>query len=387
MTKLLFVHDHVFLKNKSAFYTTGSLTAEVIKRYIDVFGNITLVTRGNDVSVFKENLKPSSMDNAVFVRVPDYKTIAKLFNIFKAIKIIRNEVKMSDYIIARTSSLAYIAIKYAIKYKKPYLIEVVGCPWDALWNHSFKGKLIAFASYFIQKKAVKQASYVIYVSNHFLQKRYPTKGKCINCSNVALITTRDDVLKERIKKIKALTKGSKIVLGTIAAIDVRYKGQQYVIEALGKLKKEGTTNFEYQLVGKGKQTFLKSLASKHDVNDQVKFIGYMDHKDVWKWLDTIDIYVQPSRTEGLPRALIEAMSRALPAFGARSGGIPELINNKYLFSNSKININEICSILKSLPNDNMIFQAKCNFEESKKYKKEILDKRRKGFLKAFAEQL
>jgi glycosyltransferase involved in cell wall biosynthesis len=43
------------------------------------------------------------------------------------------------------------------------------------------------------------------------------------------------------------------------------------------------------------------------------------------WLDRIDIYLQPSRQEGLPRALIEAMARACPALGSTAGGIPELL--------------------------------------------------------------
>ena len=47
-------------------------------------------------------------------------------------------------------------------------------------------------------------------------------------------------------------------------------------------------------------------------------------------LDTCDIYVQPSLQEGLPRALIEAMSRGCPCIGARTAGIPELLPEECL---------------------------------------------------------
>src|SRR5690606_15615778 len=109
------------------------------------------------------------------------------------------------------------------------------------------------------------------------------------------------------------------------------------------------------------------------------------HQKVFDWLESIDIYVQPSRQEGLPRALIEAMSKGLPAFGARTGGIPELIEDKYLFSNTNNNIKEICLILSSFNKESLLYQSKRNYIESKKYSKNIIDKRRESFFKKFVQ--
>ena len=53
-------------------------------------------------------------------------------------------------------------------------------------------------------------------------------------------------------------------------------------------------------------------------------------RPVLEWLNDVDIYIQPSRQEGLPRALIEAMSRGCPAFGSTAGGIPELLSPECL---------------------------------------------------------
>jgi glycosyltransferase involved in cell wall biosynthesis len=112
-----------------------------------------------------------------------------------------------------------------------------------------------------------------------------------------------------------MSRDKRIVIGTIAAVDVKYKGQENVIKDLGHLKNEGILNFEYHLVGGGDQIHLSELAKKYNVHESIKFIGSLPHNKIFEWLDSIDIYIQPSLTEGLPRALIEAMSRGTPSIG------------------------------------------------------------------------
>ena len=114
--------------------------------------------------------------------------------------------------------------------------------------------------YYKTKSRIKNAPYVVYVTNEFLQNRYPTCGKSVCCSNVALTEFDGSVLDRRLEKIESMKSTDRIIIGTTAAVNVRYKGQQYIIKALGKLKKEGITNFEYQLVGGGDQTYLKAIA-------------------------------------------------------------------------------------------------------------------------------
>jgi glycosyltransferase involved in cell wall biosynthesis len=127
------------------------------------------------------------------------------------------------------------------------------------WNHSWKGKLVAPFMWYATKKAVKNAPYVLYVTNEFLQHRYPSTGRTIGCSDVALPTLDESVLDARLHKIKQMTKNKPIVLGTTAAVDVRYKGQEYVIQAIAELNKQGY-NFEYRLVGGGDKARLQSIA-------------------------------------------------------------------------------------------------------------------------------
>lgn len=394
--KLLFVHGGEKLKvdNEGNYYTGGSYNKEVWNRYLSVFNEMTFLARMDSQKYKKEyamkHFNKFEIEVINFINVPNilssYSSFLNIKLRKKRNKIIERAVLEHDYLIARIpSDEGYIAVKYAKKYNKPYLLEVVGCVWDSLWNYSFSGKLLAPSKFLTMKKMVKNAPYAIYVTNKFLQGRYPTNGKSTNCSNVALSEFDKSIINKRIEKINRLDFNKKLIIGTTAAVDVKYKGQQYVIEALGRLKKQGITHLEYQLVGGGDKSYLESLAIKYDVFDQVKFLGTKSHNEVFEWLDSIDIYVQPSRQEGLPRALVEAMSRGLPAFGAKTGGIPELIDPNYIFSNTKKNIEEICRIILLFINNKEVMknQAKRNYLESKKYDRDLIEKRRRIFFEKF----
>lgn len=381
--RAVFAHDHIFYRYNDNMYSTGGLSKEMLERYTSIFEEVVVLSRQKNIRELNTNLTLATTERVTFVEVPNYMSFRSYALKHKAVKIINEQVVRADYVIARNSSIASIAIKCAKKNKKPYLVEMVSCAWDALWNHSFKGKLIAPFRYIQLKKEVRESPYVVYVTNKFLQRRYPTKGNQTSCSNVALTEFDSEVLKRRIDKINQMSRDTKIIIGTTAAVNVKYKGQEYVIRALAELKNQGLSNFEYQLVGSGSPVYLKSIADKYDVSDQVKFLGAMPHYKVFDWLETIDIYAQPSKQEGLPRALIEAMSRAVPSIGAKTAGIPELLDDKFIFSNSKKNIIEISKILKNYNKEYMLLEATRNFEESKKYDKKIIEKRRNQFFREF----
>ena len=166
---------------------------------------------------------------------------------------------------------------------------------------------------------------------------------------------------------------------------MKYKGQRFVIEALSILKKRGFTNFEYQVAGAGDAKYLLKVAQKFHVEDQVKIIGSIPHDKIFDWFDSIDIYIQPSLTEGLPRAVVEAMSRALPCAGTCTGGIPELIDKKYICKKKRHIASQIAELIILLSsNDEMQRTAQQNYEKAKEYSVNILESKRDKFLEKFA---
>lgn len=373
--KLVFIHSHKFRKINGEYYSLGGLSNDVIERYLEHCDYVIILARVITEDDFKNNINYSKIINKK-VKIIDYTRLSN--------KQIKEIITSADKVIARLPCVISLkGIRIAKKEKINYLIELVGCAWDSYWNHGLKGKIIAPWMFLFTKKAVKNAPRVLYVSNVFLQKRYPTNGEKIACSDVSLIEQTEKTLVKRQIKIKNMKKKNKIIVGTIGAVNVKYKGQQYVIKSVKQLKKEGY-NIEYQIVGSGNNKYLKNIVRKANLNENIKFVGSLPHEEIFTWLDNLDIYIQPSNTEGLCRSIIEAMSRACPCIASNAGGNIELIDNKFIFK--KKNLNDLKRKFKLLAEyENLNEQSKCNFKKSYEYLNSRLEKKRNEFYSNFLE--
>lgn len=375
--KLVFAHDHKLRKIDGKYFTLGGLRDTITDRYMEFFDELTIFCRAIEKQPYDTQL--FGLKNPAITIKPVSDGSLMLSRETKAM--MEEEIKNADALIVKLhSKIAEQAIYYARKYNVPYLVESVGCPWDAYWNHSWKGKLVAPRMTISTKRELKRAPYAVYVTKEFLERRYPCNGKWIDCSDVELKETDENVLEKRINKIENMS--GEIVLGTLAQIDVLYKGQKYVIKALAELKKRGKC-FKYKLAGSGSNEYLRKVAEVNGVLDQIEFCGVISHEEVFSWLDKIDFYIQPSKQEGLPRAMIEAISRACPAAGSTAGGMGELVDRQYIFR--KGNVNDIVKVLDGLSKDSLIKQAVKSFAIAQNYRKDYLDEKRREFYKDFAE--
>lgn len=385
--KVAICHESTIFLDKDGNYYKISMGNEYYKRYRILGDELNACMRTEEIR--EKSTIPRyhiTLDGFRVISCPAVNSLYGLiFNRKKAGQIIEEQVKTADYVVSCLPGwIGNLGCEYAHKYAKPLYVEIGGCAWDAYWNHGIKGKLMAPYFYFSTKHNVKYADYVLYVTKSFLQKRYPTKGKNISCSNVMLEEMDPFILEERLQKINTKKESDKVIIGTIGSVDVKYKGQEYIIKALGKLKASRIENYEYQIVGKGDVRYLKKISKKYGIENQVKYLGTMAHDEIFEWLKTIDIYAQPSKTEGLPRSLIEAMSCAVPSIGSTAGGIPELLSKEMLFDSMKISTNEIYNILVQLSSKEILKrEAIDNFNKAKAFNKEELKKRRTEFIKEF----
>jgi len=326
--------------------------------------------------------KPELKSNKIkYHFLPRINTISSLVHKKQSYKTLYEVVQSADCCIVMIScSIGNEIFKIARKLGKPCLCIQINSSKDALWYHSLKGKIVMPFYHLTQRKIARQATHTIYVSEQFLQEHYPTFGKSVGCSDVCMPVMDSNVLCQRLDSIKKIKSINELTIVTCAAVNVKYKSQADVIKAMALLKKKGF-DLRYLMVGGGSQERLRALAQKYGLEDNVRFTGQIPHDEIFSLLDSADICIHPSRQEGLPRAVVEAMSRGLPVLGAKTGGIPELIPDKYIFD--KGDVHRMVQLIETLTIDDMLKMAETNFEKAKEYQTDVLDERRQNFVKEF----
>jgi glycosyltransferase involved in cell wall biosynthesis len=111
---------------------------------------------------------------------------------------------------------------------------------------------------------------------------------------------------------------------TVAALEER-KGLDILFRAVATL---AGFDFRVEVLGDGSRRLeLEALVADLRLQDKVSFRGRLSHPEVSHALAQSHIFVLPSRREGVPNALIEAMASALGCIASTADGIPELIAN------------------------------------------------------------
>jgi len=82
-----------------------------------------------------------------------------------------------------------------------------------------------------------------------------------------------------------------------------------------------------RLAGDGPDALrLRHLAVSLGIDDLVEFCGLV--ADIQDFLSTVDVFVLPSRQEGLPVSLLEALRAEVPVVASSVGGIPEVVAHR-----------------------------------------------------------
>ncbi|MDI6916878.1 MAG: glycosyltransferase family 4 protein [Thermoplasmatales archaeon] len=123
---------------------------------------------------------------------------------------------------------------------------------------------------------------------------------------------------------------SKKILVNIANLE-EYKGQKYLIEAMKEVLTVRNNVLLY-IVGRGSlKSSLQSLINRHGLGNNIVLAGgNKPRKEIPLWMNTCDVFVLASLSEGNPTVMFEALGCGKPFVGTNVGGIPEVIINKSL---------------------------------------------------------
>lgn len=229
---------------------------------------------------------------------------------------------------------AYKNIKKAIRTDKPDVVHI---------HMSYKGSF--YRKYLIHKLCKKyDVPDVIHLHGSEFQKWYnesnsSTKKKIRNLlAESSAFIVLGDKWNKAVKEIEPATR-TVVVSNTVHIPDyitswdgdtfqilflgvlIKRKGVADLIQAISLLKKEGRlNNLKFIIAGSGsEEDNLKQQASKLEVEHWIEFAGWTDGKAKERYLKESQALVLPSYNEGLPIAVLEAISYGLPVIATDVG--------------------------------------------------------------------
>ncbi|SHH47018.1 glycosyltransferase [Clostridium grantii] len=392
--KLLVVSDAHLVKCVDGTYWCKTAVHGYVfwSRYLSVFEKVKVVSRVEYMKNIDKGKYTRVDGEGIEICELPFVRGAKgfLIHYFSFLKEIKAVIKDEECAIFRLPSIpAFMVLRYFKRTKRPYAVEVVADPYDA-----YSTNLVARIVYTMKlKRTCAEANGVSYVTKYFLQERYPSRARIRTDDSLyfenyySSIDLDEDFFSEPKKYAKS--KVNFTIIHTASSINNDNKGHTTLLNAFKILKKKGL-NVKLICIGDGdKRNYYEKMASDLEISEDVEFVGLFSSKyEVRNLLINSDLFVFPTRAEGLPRAVIEAMAVGLPCLSTAVAGIPELLEGKYMFAPDDINgfANEIIRLIQNC--DELEVMSCENIENARRYRKEELTNRRDEFyreLKKVAE--
>lgn len=240
--------------------------------------------------------------------------------IFKVAKLMKQ--KKIDLVQTTLFYADIIGAFSALHAKVPIIIS-----WETV-SHAANYMHVKLHQRVMYEYAMKLVYKIVAVSleakNSLIEKRN------INESKIEVIHYGVDVDKyikqdNHAKKKEILIENNYPIIGIVSRLDP-VKGHSYLLDAMvGVIKKYPMA--KCLIVGDGScKKELEQKAHNLGLSKNILFLGFRN--DIKELLSTLDVFVLPSITEGLPNAVLEAMACDIPVVATSVGGIPEVITNK-----------------------------------------------------------
>jgi glycosyltransferase involved in cell wall biosynthesis len=365
-----------------AVWTQSSSNYAQARYYLEVFDKVRIIARIRDVP--EPTLGWTQVDDpkVFFIPLPHYIGPWQYLQKAREIeRILHRAIGTEDAAIVNVPSQITTVVSSALRWSgHPYGVRVVGDPYDVFAPGIVEHPLRPLLRWWFvrnQKRQCSKANAVAYVNASRLPHRYPAGAESY-VTHYADGSLSDETY---VNVSRSLTDNFKtFTLITVGSLEQLYKGTDILINAVSKCVNDELP-LRLVILGDGRfRPQLEAQARSLGLTEIVRFVGQVAAgRAVRDYLDQADVFILPSRTEGLPRALMEAMARALPCIGSTAGGIPELLPVDDLVPPGNVNAlaNKIYEVLTDP--ERMSKMSARNLAEARKYHENELRQRRKAF--------
>jgi glycosyltransferase involved in cell wall biosynthesis len=329
--------QHFYRLPNGHILVKGVEDASFFQRYLDEFEEVIIVGRVQEVSSTDSAFRRVNKEGILFFPLKDFVGISGLFkNMLSILKrlnaLVRKTNKQDSTFILRTPGIIADLVWLSLTARKLYYgVEVVSDPFDMYGKKSVG---VSFSSLFQKigafntKKQCEHALTSAYVTKEALQRRYPPGNKyTYSYTSLNLDERAFNFFPTVLEKAQAISeKLNPIRLIFVGTLGRPYKGQDVLFKAVQKLKKLGYP-VRLKVIGSGRmKSEFEQMVKDLGINELTEFTGQLEPGlEIYQQLAGSDIFVLPSRQEGLPRVLIEAMAVGLPCIATDVGGVFELL--------------------------------------------------------------
>lgn len=360
----------------------GSASYSFLQRYLGVFDELRVIARVAEALEPAPSWKIADGPGVTFGCVPNYVGPLQYLHRIKAVhNAVRQGLGSTDAVILRVGSQIATSAESALRGGRPFGLEVIGDPYNVFAPGASKHALRPFWRWWFTAQMRRQcakASAVCYVTGKFLQQNYPPADAAF-CTSFLNMELGEEAFVPAPRLFDRLSGPFRIV--TVGSMEQPYKGIDILIDAVADLLSQGE-QINLTVVGEGRyRRDLEQQAVLRGIDKSVTFTGAVANgQPIRDQLDNSQMFVLASRTEGLPRAVIEAMARGLPCIGSAVGGIPELLQPEDLVSpgDARALSSKILEVLRDPAR--MERTSATNLTRARDYSDPVLDRKRQEFL-------
>lgn len=318
---VVFTTEHHYLRTPDGIRVDGKCDYRYLSAMLEVFDEVLVYSRVVDAPA-PPSARAVEGPGVRLIQAPDFVATAGLVRAVPGLaRSAWAAAGAGDAFILHAPGVMATVLREALRLRRrAFAAEVVGDPRESL----DPSDRVLHASRMLAARnmagMVRDASALRYVTRTALQRSYPPSpgAAVVVASDVSIADALFDV------PLPAVRPDDVLDLGFVGLLDRAYKGLDVLLEALVRTARP----HRLDVVGDGGlRPGLELLARQLGLGGRVRFLGRLPPGDaVFEFLRGRDLQVQPSRTEGLPRGLLEGMAVGLPCLSTPVGGVPELLD-------------------------------------------------------------